>query len=1204
MTSSTLCRKAPLFLLFWVALMAAHVSAETLTSLWSYTIPTGGSRGTAVDGAGNVYTTGETGTTSYLYSISPAGVLNWSVTLGSFNNAKGPSIDLERGVLYVAMGNGYNTTGSLRAFALDGTLLWDHNLGGVGLSNPAIARDGTIYTGAYGTSTLHAVNPDGTTKWIYALPPNIDVVTSGVSITEDGKIAVGTMNIVAPSTSAAVYLLNPDGTFIWTRALDGDGVTGIAVTAEGHLVVTEWVISGSAKVYGIDINNNLLWSFAAGDDTYGPALAVDGTIYASSFDGKLYARYPDGSPKWEYDTGLMLAAPVAGENGTVYVASRSESNDQLFAISATGQLLAQTPLTTGYGGAWEVGSPSLTADGKLYVSLRSNQLQAFSVSSQGFANSAWPKTFRDNQNTSTQIAALAQLFNDVALAAQVNDAGDSHGLAWGDFDGDGDQDLYSTNNPGANRLYRNDGGVFVDIAGNPGTGVNDPGNSTGLSWADMDNDGDLDLYVSNNGQLNKLYRNDGGEQFADISASAQIAAGGQSFDGVWADYDLDGDLDLYVVQSSSVNLLYRNDGINTAFSEVSGASGVALGGFGRGASWADFDNDNDLDLYLTNASGANKLFENQGGGSFVDISSASLTNDAGIGVGASWADFDNDGDLDLHVSNQGSVDRLLRNDGLQFADISSASGMDDSGAGTSSAWADYDGDGDLDLYLAKFSGQANRLFQNPGNSNNWLEVRLEGTMSNRDGIGAKVRATTGTLVQRRDLGIGSSILAQNSLPVEFGLGSATVVDQLTVEWPSGVMQTLSNVSVNQVLTLIEPAPPVVVSFPDTASLYDAAIHIPVRIGNTDGQGIVSAEIFVAYDGDLLTPSASPVSSTAMTSVWAIETNVIEGNGTPIDTLKVAMADEVALIGAGDLLVLHFDVADVRVPASSQLALTHVLFNDGTPGTSTLDGSLTVVGTTASTGATPSIIPRESFAFNVNDADENTDPATVQQITVSVVNGAQIETLTLFEQGTNTDLFSATISTVFSLASTSSGVSGDGIVQAKRGDVITFFFDDQLTATGAGPVQIYQETIVTGGFDGSLRTTVVVQPGDTSRVKVVDADLSGSVMVQIENLRSGETGSALLQAFSPGSSVFYGRFFTDMGTGVSGDSTLSILDCDTLLVTYDDTLTALGGTATLTDHTYGVVPFGDANDDGISTAFDAALTLKHVILPFPPLGLCG
>ncbi len=382
-----------------------------------------------------------------------------------------------------------------------------------------------------------------------------------------------------------------------------------------------------------------------------------------------------------------------------------------------------------------------------------------------------------------------------------------------------------------------------------------------------------------------------------------------------------------------------------------------------------------------------------------------------------------------------------------------------------------------------------------------------------------------------------------------------------------------------------------VSLPDTIATYNQAVSLPVAITRVDS-AIVSAELFVTFDNALLTFSG--VSTTgALANGWTVESNIVSGLG-GIDTLKIAAAtDNSAITAEGTLLYLDFQTADLRAPASSALDIAHVLLNDGRPGALGIDGSLTLVGTDGTIISLPeTIIPRWSLDVSVADVDEDRDINAVNSFAIDVaVNGASTETLLLAETGNSTGLFTATIPTRFSLTP----VAGNDTLEVVAGDRITFTYIDSLDAVGSTTLRT-DSTSVIGGTTGTVQATVVVQPGDTSRVKVVDADLSGTVAVQIQNLRSGETGSALLSVFSPGSSIFYGRFFTDAGAGVSGDSTLSILDRDTLLVSYSDTLTAQGGTATATDQTHAVVPFGDANDNGSSTAFDAALTLLHVLTP--------
>ena len=382
--------------------------------------------------------------------------------------------------------------------------------------------------------------------------------------------------------------------------------------------------------------------------------------------------------------------------------------------------------------------------------------------------------------------------------------------------------------------------------------------------------------------------------------------------------------------------------------------------------------------------------------------------------------------------------------------------------------------------------------------------------------------------------------------------------------------------------------PFTVLVPDTTATYNESLVVPVRVNDTSDLAIVSAEVFLAYDGDLLTATGSDVTGALLTSDWTVETNIVDGIGTTIDTIKMAMAtDDDVLNGAGTLIHVNFQVADIRHPASSPLTLTHVLFNDGIPAATPTDGSVTLVGADGTITSLPSeILPRWSIGVSVSDADEDRTGAR-DAFAVSVTNGSQSEVLPVFETGNTTGMFSGTIGTVFSLSFS----SNDDIIQAKAGDQIVFTYADSLNSNG-NTVQWTDATDVLGGTDGAIRATVVSQPGDTVRVRVSDADLSDAVTVSVANPRTGETESILLSQFTSGESHFYGRFFTDAQAGAVGDSTLEVAKGDVLSITYADTLAANGGTAAVVDDDEMVDPFGDAHPNGSVQAFDAAQVLIH------------
>jgi hypothetical protein len=303
--------------------------------------------------------------------------------------------------------------------------------------------------------------------------------------------------------------------------------------------------------------------------------------------------------------------------------------------------------------------------------------------------------------------------------------------------------------------------------------------------------------VVNNGSANALLENMGGGVFLDVAASP-VDDAGDGYSATWADYDNDGDPDIYLVNDGP-NRLFRNDGVG--FSDVTFPP-LNDAGNGRGAAWADYDNDGDLDLYLANSGSSNKLFRNDGLGSFSDVTVTPL-GDTGSGMGVSWIDFNNDGNLDLYLANSASANKIFRNRGdgtFQDATVVPLGGSDN---GAAVACADYDADGLVDVYVAS-TGGANLLFHNeyqPGN--HWLQVELVGTTSNTSGIGSRVRVVTEAGTQIREAGAGSGYCSQNSGVLAFGLRGTSVVDTLEITWPTGMVWDTVMVAADQRLTFTE-----------------------------------------------------------------------------------------------------------------------------------------------------------------------------------------------------------------------------------------------------------------------------------------------------------------------------------------------------------------------------------------------------------------
>ncbi|MFN0214102.1 MAG: FG-GAP-like repeat-containing protein [Saprospiraceae bacterium] len=408
-------------------------------------------------------------------------------------------------------------------------------------------------------------------------------------------------------------------------------------------------------------------------------------------------------------------------------------------------------------------------------------------------------------------------FTPVTNDPIVQDGTPSDGASWGDFDNDGDADCFVVNWYGVNNLcYKNKGdGTFEQIT--TGNIVNDGGFSETASWGDYDNDGWLDLYVSNSDGTfkNFLYRNLHDGTFQKVGSGAPVTDAFASRSVNWTDYNGDGKLDLFVSNENGQHEnLYRNNG-DGSFTKLTSGSLVVAGGSTMSSSWGDYDNDGDQDVFLANAPGNDGLFRYDGNETFVKITTGPVVTSGGNSFGSQWADVDNDADLDLFVTNAffgGPWKNFLflnNGDGTFTKNLTEIPTIEE-GWSYGNAFGDWDCDGDLDLAVANCldANQTDYLYENHSaeNGNNWLEIKLVGTTSNRSAIGAKVRVTAiingQSVTQVREISAQSGYCGQNQLSAHFGLADA---DSLTmaVEWPSGLEQLFGNLAANHCLTLVE-----------------------------------------------------------------------------------------------------------------------------------------------------------------------------------------------------------------------------------------------------------------------------------------------------------------------------------------------------------------------------------------------------------------
>ena len=446
-------------------------------------------------------------------------------------------------------------------------------------------------------------------------------------------------------------------------------------------------------------------------------------------------------------------------------------------------------------------------------------------------------------------------FTDVTNSAKVGDAGYGLGVTVGDYDNDGDADLY-LNNYGPNVLYRNNGdGVFTDVTEKAGVANGDQVGA-GACFLDIDKDGDLDLYVANyvdftyeNHQIvrfngypayvgpmnyhptpDTLYRNNGDGTFADISTESGIAAHkGTGMGLVSADYDNDGDSDIFVGNDVAGNFIFENDGTGK-FEEVGFMSGLAYDLSGSpqgtmGVECADYDNDGLLDFYVTSFQrDLATLYKNLGGGSFEDVTQVTRAGDGTLPYvtwGNGLVDFDNDGDCDIfiacghlhdnvelfdNVSSYHTRNVVLENTGDgKFINVSDKCGdglavkLSSRGAG----FDDLDNDGDIDVVILNSRREPTILRNDSVNGNHWIQIRLRGVKTNRDGIGAHVKVVAGDLTQIDEVHSGRGYQSHYGSTLHFGLGRHDRVDRVEVRWIGGGVDLLENVAVDQLLTITE-----------------------------------------------------------------------------------------------------------------------------------------------------------------------------------------------------------------------------------------------------------------------------------------------------------------------------------------------------------------------------------------------------------------
>ena len=467
----------------------------------------------------------------------------------------------------------------------------------------------------------------------------------------------------------------------------------------------------------------------------------------------------------------------------------------------------------------------------------------------------------------------AQYFTKITNSPLSSTPGDSRSVNWVDVNNDGYLDCFISNGPrgGQNNSFyiNNKKGNFIAVTAD--SIVHDHQPSDGATFADVDNDGDLDAFIVNWYNVNNLfYLNDGKGNFKRLHEGSFVNDKGYSETAAFGDYNKDGFVDLYVTNSEGLknNFLYLNTG-KGLFTKIAAGDPVTDTSYSRCASWCDIDNDNDLDLFVTNENKQSEnLYRNDGNGNFTKLTDGVLLSDGGNTTSASWSDMDNDGDMDVFLTNDSGFNSLFRNNGnFNFSKITTDACVADPSHSFSSAWSDVDNDGDEDLFVTNsFNGKKRMnsffylnkgdgtfikntsdiiatdtawaygcafgdydndgfqdlavatcrfnktddpdfLYHNNGNTNHWINIKLTGTQSNAAAIGARVFINAiihGKISsQMREVSSQNGYCSQNDLRVHIGLNSATVIEEIKIRWPLGLIQTFKTVKADQFLIITE-----------------------------------------------------------------------------------------------------------------------------------------------------------------------------------------------------------------------------------------------------------------------------------------------------------------------------------------------------------------------------------------------------------------
>ncbi|MGB2869619.1 MAG: FG-GAP-like repeat-containing protein [Bacteroidota bacterium] len=573
------------------------------------------------------------------------------------------------------------------------------------------------------------------------------------------------------------------------------------------------------------------------------------------------------------------------------------------------------------------------------------------------------------------------MFTPVPGNSGIRTVSGQFSCAWGDYDADGDLDVFIAGSAQPNVLYRNNGEGFTDVTATAGLSAQFGWNSG--TWGDIDHDGDLDLFIAGHGI--RLFRNDGG-LFVDITAESHLEfvaiPNVVNLQVALGDYDRDGDLDLALAGGNGVSLpilILRNDA--GVFSDVAASMGVAIpleswnpawvdvdgdgdldlwmptirntgqgcvllinqnGQFVRSnpnstgihalsaitSSWGDYNNDQRMDLFVIPYSGDNdgnaKLYHNEGGGTFTEVSQSMGLNQQFAGSrGTAWGDYDNDGDLDLLVGSRSSntLQKLYRNDQSTFVEVGQETGVGVLGSFRSAVFVDFDNDGFLDIYFNEgyasgYPGISKLLLHNQGTPNHWFGAKLLGTTDNAAGIGARITVKLGPLSKIRDIQAGAGGMTQGDLWGEFGLGPNPITDGVYIQWPGGQVDKHINLPGNQYYTFMQgPAP-------QGFSAIAGDEKILLRWNRNTNEDFAHYKVYRVPEGGTY---ALITTLTSISDTSNMQSSLVNGQrytymvsaatSSSIESYAATQAIAVPVSVHGDRSVLLTGTANIRIPAS-------------------------------------------------------------------------------------------------------------------------------------------------------------------------------------------------------------------------------------------------------------------------------------------------